>query len=87
MFFWNYFEKLGHIIACFFDTSLLIFTSIDIFNVYFVSSMAGTDSSNRVRKVFDFVADVGSRRQARPRQRWADQVTENIAMLAIRNWR
>ena len=37
------------------------------------------------RKVFEFEPDVESHRKARPRQRWAQQVTENVTTLGIGN--
>ena len=45
------------------------------------------NSSNPVRKFFESEKGSGSRRKGRPRQRWANQMTENVAALAIRNWR
>ena len=45
------------------------------------------DSSNPVRKVFEYEPGGGCRRQGRPPQRWAKQVYENLITLGIRNWR
>ena len=45
------------------------------------------DSSNPVRKVFESEPGGGSRRKGRPRQRWAEQVGEDLTTLCIRNWR
>ena len=53
------------------------------FTIY---KMDGMDSSNPVRKVFESEPGGGSRRKRRPRQRWANQVTENVTTLDIRNW-
>ena len=38
-------------------------------------------------KVFESEPAGGSSRSARPRQRWAKQVDENVTTLGIRNWR
>ena len=39
------------------------------------------NSSNPVRKVFEFEPGGGCRRQGRPRQRWAKEVDENLRTL------
>ena len=49
--------------------------------------VARLDSSNPVGKVFESELGGESRRKGQRCQRWAKQLTENVTMLDIRNWR
>ena len=50
-----------------------------------LANVARMVSYNQVRQGFESELGGGSRRIGRPRQRWAKQVTENVAPLGIRN--
>ena len=60
---------------------------IKIQRLQWLAHVARMDSSNPVRKVFEYEPGGGCRRQGRPFQRWAKQFDENLRTLDIRNWR
>ena len=57
---------------------------IKIQRLQWLGYVARMDSSSPVRKV-ESAPSGGSRRKGRPRQRWAEQVDENLTTLGIRN--
>ena len=59
---------------------------IKVQRLRWLGHVARMNSSNPVREVFKSEPDGGSRRNERPRQHWAKQLTENITTLGIRNW-
>ena len=48
-----------------------------------LGQVAHMDSSNTLRKVFESEPSGGSHRKGRPRQRWAQQLNENVITLGI----